>query len=384
MHWPPKQRAQAPAEEKLGDGNDGNRSTPVHVIELFDEKGDAIAVDETRMNPVSLKQTCGKCHTYETIAGGWHFHAGSGKSPGGRIGEPWVIADSETRTQIPVSDRGWAGTYSPAELGVSAWQFLQYFGSHYPGGAYGEAEASEDDPVAGLRGGISGKFEINCLACHNADSMQNQSDAALQAARQNYRWIATVSSGLGIVKGTASELDDLYDPWTESKINCLYDKGRFNSEDKVAFDIVRQPPANRCYFCHSTQDMDSSGDKEWTRDQDVHLAAGLTCADCHRNSANHMIYPRRSICNPRGGWVLFRPCPVAAVILAMRRPMPRPHRRAVVSEPRGLCMPGSRRFTSTSWPAPPAIPARCPPTARRWSGRPGFISSASMANMPST
>ncbi len=281
--------AEAPAVEKLGDGNDGNRSTPVHVIELLDEKGDAIKVDETRMNPVSLKQTCGKCHTYEAIAGGWHFHAGSGKIPGGRVGEPWVLADSETRTQIPISDRRWAGTYSPAELGISAWQFLQYFGSHYPGGAYGEAEASADDPVAGLRGGISGKFEINCLACHNADSNQNPSDAALQAARQNYRWIATVSSGLGLVKGTASELDDLYDPWTESKIKCVYDKGRFNSEDKVAFNIVRQPPANRCYFCHSTQDMETAGDKEWTRDQDVHLAAGLTCADCHRNAANHMI-----------------------------------------------------------------------------------------------
>jgi hypothetical protein len=281
--------AEAPAAEKLGDGNDGNRSTPVHLIELFDEQGNAIKVDETRMNPVSLKKTCGQCHTYETIATGWHFNAGSGKASGGRVGEPWVLADSETRTQIPISDRKWAGTYSPGELGISAWQFLQYFGSHYPGGAYGEAEASPDDPVAGLRGGISGKFEINCLACHNADSGQNPSEAALQAARQNYRWIATVSSGLGLVKGTASELDDLYDPWTESKIKCLYDKGRFNSEDKVAFNIVRQPPANRCYFCHSTQDMDSTGEKEWTRDQDVHLAAGLTCADCHRNSANHMI-----------------------------------------------------------------------------------------------
>jgi hypothetical protein len=281
--------AAAPVEQKLGDGNDGNRSSPVHLIEVFDEKGDAIKVDETRMNPVSLKQTCGKCHTYETIAGGWHFHAGSGKIPNGRIGEPWVIADSETRTQIPVSDRKWARTYSPADLGITPWQYLQYFGSHYPGGAYGEAEASAEDPVAGLRGGISGKFEINCLACHNGDSQQNQSDAALQAARQNYRWIASAASGLAVVKGTASELDDLYDPWADTKVNCLYDKSRFNAENKVSFNIVHQPPANRCYFCHSTQDLSLEPGDEWRRDADVHLAAGLTCADCHRNGANHAI-----------------------------------------------------------------------------------------------
>ncbi len=277
------------AEEKIGDGNDGNRSSPVHVIELFDEKGDPIKVDSTRMNPVSLKKTCGKCHTYETIAAGWHFHSGSGTIPSGRVGEPWVITDSETRTQIPVSDRGWSGTFSLKDLGITPWQFLQYFGSFYPGGAYGEAEAAEDDPVATLRGEVSGKFEVNCLACHSRDYRHNQSEAALQAARQNYRWIATVASGLGIVKGMASELDDLYDPWTEDKIKCLYDKSRFDAENKVAFDIVRQPPADRCYFCHSTQEMNQSGDKEWTRDQDVHLAAGLTCADCHRNGANHMI-----------------------------------------------------------------------------------------------
>lgn len=276
-------------EEKLGDGNDGNRSSPVHLIELFDEKGEQIKVDETRMNPVSLKQTCGKCHTYETIAAGWHFHAGTGEIPSGRVGEPWILADSETRTQIPISDRGWAGTFVPKNLGITSWQFVQLFGSHFPGGGHGEAEAVEDDPVGTLRSEVSGKFEVNCLACHSRDSLQNQSEAALQAARQNYRWIATVASGLGIVKGTASGLDDLYDPWTEDKIKCIYDKTRFNAEDKVAFDIVRQPPADRCYFCHSTQQMDQSGDKEWTRDQDVHLAAGLTCTDCHRNGANHMI-----------------------------------------------------------------------------------------------
>ncbi len=280
----------AAAEEMLGDGNDGNRSGPVHVIEIFDEQGNQIKPSDAKMNPISLSQTCGKCHTMETISRGWHFQAAlNGPLVGGRVGEPLVLADSETRTQIPVSDRGWSGTYSAKQLGITPWQFVQYFGSHLPGGGYGTADAPEEDPVAVLRSGVSGKYEINCLACHNIDDRQDQSDGALQAARQNYRWISTVASGLAIVKGTASELDDLYDPWTEDKLKCLYEKSRFNSEDKVFFDISRKPSANRCYFCHSTQEIDTMGPKEWIRDQDVHLAAGLTCADCHRNGADHMI-----------------------------------------------------------------------------------------------
>jgi hypothetical protein len=35
--------------------------------------------------------------------------------------------------------------------------------------------------------------------------------------------------------------------------------------------------------------MEKAGAREWTRDEDVHLAAGLTCADCHRNGVDHMI-----------------------------------------------------------------------------------------------
>ena len=180
---------------------------------------------------------------------------------------------------------------------MNAWKFLKKFSSHFPGGNYGEMAPSEDegdeeevDTSELFRWEISGKYEINCLACHHADRKQNQSDAAFQAAKENYRWAATVASGLASVKGTASELEDFYDPEFDGhKIITSYDKSRFDSNDKVFLDIVRKPTSNRCYFCHSTQNLQTPGEDEWVHNEDIHLASGMSCADCHRNGVDHMI-----------------------------------------------------------------------------------------------
>ena len=278
----------------FGDGHDGNRASITHLIELFDENDIQIKATDPLPRPVSMRVTCGSCHDYDTIATGWHFHSGSTNVLSGRVGEPWVLTDNRIRTQIPISNRGWKGTYKPDDMDLTAWQFLKKFSSHYPGGDYGEIEPSDEEfdgesPVS-ERTKISGKYEINCLACHHADRKQNQSDAALQAAKQNYRWAATVASGLATVKGTASELDDFYDPeFDGQKIITSYDKSRFDSENKVFLDIVRKPPSNRCYFCHSTQDLQTPGTDEWVHNEDIHMTSGMSCSDCHRNGVDHMI-----------------------------------------------------------------------------------------------
>ena len=278
----------------FGDGHDGNRTSITHLIDLFDEKDVQIKATDRQPRPVSMRVTCGKCHDYDTIATGWHFHSGSTNVLSGRVGEPWVLTDNRIRTQIPISNRGWKGTYKPDDMDLTAWQFLKKFSSHYPGGDYGEIEPSDEEfdgesPVS-ERTKISGKYEINCLACHHADRKQNQSDAALQAAKQNYRWAATVASGLATVKGTASELDDFYDSeFDGQKIITSYDKSRFDSENKVFLDIVRKPPSNRCYFCHSTQDLQTPGTDEWVHNEDIHMTSGMSCSDCHRNGVDHMI-----------------------------------------------------------------------------------------------
>ena len=288
--------AQLRAAEKgkgLGDGHDGNRSSISHVITLYDEKDVEIKPNVSQPRPISMRNTCGKCHDYDAMASGWHFHSGSTNALSGRVGEPWVLTDTRIRTQIPISNRGWKGAYKPSDVDMSAWKFLKQFSSHFPGGNYGEMVPSDDDedadPEEFLRWPISGTYEINCLACHHADRKQNQSDAALQAARENFRWAATVASGLATVKGAASELDDFYDPETEYEIVTNYDKSRFDANNKVFLDIVRKPPSNRCYYCHSTQDLQTPGKDEWVHNEDVHLASGMSCSDCHRNGVDHMM-----------------------------------------------------------------------------------------------
>ena len=278
----------------LGDGNDGSRSGPIHLITLYDERGLQIKPGDDQPWPISMRKTCGECHDYELISKGWHFHSGTtNRVDDGRRGEPWVLSDSATRTQIPVSNRHWQGTYSPAQLNLSPWKFLKDFSSHFPGGNYGEMPPAEDDqdadPVEFLRWPISGQYEINCLACHNADPRQDQSLAALQAARENYRWAATAAAGLGEISGTAFELDEFYDPEFDYKIITKYDANRFDNDNKVFLDLVRKPPANRCYFCHSTQDMQTGEELDWILHEDIHLSAGMTCVDCHRNGDDHMM-----------------------------------------------------------------------------------------------
>lgn len=274
----------------LGDGDDGNRTSPVHRIPLFDEKGVVIRANDEHPQPFSLRnKTCGDCHSYNIISGGWHFNSSDSNAPAGRPGEPWVLLDAETRTQIPISGRGWPGTYEPEQVGIGPWQFLKNFATHMPGGGYGEMPY-EDDPEAILKGELAGRYEINCLTCHNADRRQDQSGAALQAYRQNYRWIATGGCGFALVQGGIASLSELFDPeLDEIPVTVSYDKSGFNQKNEVFIDIVRKPPERRCYFCHSTQDLSKSGQMEWTRDEDVHLAAGLTCVDCHRNGLDHHI-----------------------------------------------------------------------------------------------
>jgi len=47
-------------KELFGQGSDGNRSTPIHRVGLFDESGKQITATDPK--PFSTKQTCGQCH----------------------------------------------------------------------------------------------------------------------------------------------------------------------------------------------------------------------------------------------------------------------------------------------------------------------------------
>ncbi|MBN2594145.1 MAG: hypothetical protein JXA81_11610 [Sedimentisphaerales bacterium] len=300
----------AETEQKLlGDESDGSRAHPIHRLELFAEPGEegkeAIKIDpnidtaEEVLLPFSTRLTCGECHSYGIIKGGWHFNSVDPNVDPGRPAQPWIYVDARTGTQIPLSYRSWPGTFKPEQFGLSDREFTKIFGRQMPGGGPGET----DDPDEVMRQYVSGKLEINCLACHNGDPRQDQGGTtgyAVQVSRGNFRWAAAASSGLATVTGSANDMDEMYDPFdpfsvetaqsgTKKPPTITYHKNVFDYDNTVFFDILREVPSHRCYFCHSNLYIGSEETEKWSEDEDIHLKSGLTCVDCHRNGMDHNI-----------------------------------------------------------------------------------------------
>jgi hypothetical protein len=269
---------------------DGSRVTPVHQIPLKDEFGLTIVPTERNPLPFSARTTCAPCHDYEIIRQGWHFNAGP-SDPAGRPGEPWVLVDPRTGTQIPLSFRPWKGSFTLADLGLSAWDFTLLFGRHLPGG--GLAEPVEAEMAPGSRWNVSGKVEINCLGCHNARPVQNPSEWAKQILRENFRWAATAAAGLGEVGGMSSRLAptwDIFDgpnpddsEWAVAP-SVRYDKTLFDIKHRAFLDIAAKPDDARCLACHAAA---PAAVRKFEFDEDVHTAAGLRCVSCHRHDVSH-------------------------------------------------------------------------------------------------
>jgi hypothetical protein len=294
-----------------------SRAPYVHRLTLYDHEGKAIDPADENAKPYSPKMTCGKCHAYAEITCGWHFNSGSsdlagfgakdGKPTGatsqpavqhGRPGEPWILADARLGVQIPISTRGWPGTFTPAQVGLSNWQFTLMFGRHLAGG--GLAEPDEKTIAASAeakRWAISGTLEIDCMVCHAAlASGYDAGEIERQIERQNLRWSPTAALGLGIIRGDARGVSNDFDPESPGAVDrpdltlpkVQYDKARFDGDNRVHFDIVRDPPSERCYHCHSTRYVGAGATPNWHRQPDVHLAAGLSCSDCHRHGIDHV------------------------------------------------------------------------------------------------
>ncbi len=278
----------------IGDISDGNRSQPVHLLKLYDERGVVIEPDDVPVVPFSTKQTCKQCHDYSKISGGWHFNPASDTISPGRPGEPWIYVNRAAVTQLPLSYRRWPGSYLPDQVGMSSFKFVSTFGRQSAGGGVGEDERFEvvDDA---LRWEISGKLEINCLSCHDAEAGHNQAEYAQQTTRQNFRWAAAASSGFASMRGAARDMPNNYDMYgiaLPEKADAVppslaYNRSRFDDRGRVLFDIARRVPSGRCYFCHSSKVIDPSNPERWESDEDVHLRAGMTCVDCHRNGLDH-------------------------------------------------------------------------------------------------
>ena len=292
----------ARASARAEDIHTESRTPFLHNIPLHDAQGRTISPpaavsedgkpQEPKANPYSPAMTCGKCHDYDAIGQGWHFNADDPSVKPGRPGEPWILTDPATHTQIPLSYRGWAGTFKPSALGLNDFAFVTNFARHFPGGGPGEpTKIKASDPEMG-RMLITGTMEIDCLICHQTTGRYDHEARFNALKAQDFRWAPSVAAGLGAFasfKSAGSIADSWHPgrPMPSTLPGIKYDRARFDTENNVLFQVSRRPPVNNCYYCHTSET--ELGDARWHSDLDVHIKAGLLCVDCHRNGIDHAI-----------------------------------------------------------------------------------------------
>jgi len=271
---------------------DGSQAVPVHLIPLKDELDQPIFPAESYPLPFSSRNTCAPCHDYSLISQGTHFK-GLRSDSSTRPGEPWFWVDEKSGTVLPLSFEGAEGTWNPEQLGLSSWDFALLFGRHMTGGGILEPKDEEMSPES--RWNVSGKIEINCMACHSGSRIQSHSEWAKQILRHNFRWAATAAAGLGDVGGMASRLPAVWDVYdgpnpddTEWAVvpTVSYNPGLFDSKQRVFFEISEKPEDYRCLVCHSVTPIRLS---KKDLDADIHSFSGMKCADCHRNGIDHVM-----------------------------------------------------------------------------------------------
>ncbi|MBK8946235.1 MAG: hypothetical protein IPM32_13340 [Ignavibacteriae bacterium] len=285
-------------DRKVGDVNDGSKIHPVHLLNLLDSDGNIIDPNYEYAIPFSTKKTCGnECHNYEKISDGFHFNFHDTNNNKSENSEPWIYTDPTTLTILPLSYKKQNGTFSPDDVELSPIQFLFRFGPYYAGGDISEFDSLEN-PKDFLRWNVSGKLEVNCLICHDADPFYDQAEYASNIRKQNFKWAAVASTSFAEFKGNASKMPNNYDIYNLTTVQTIdqrssvpptlkYDKDKFNSANKVYFNVTKNIPNDNCYYCHSSIIADQNLHANWKNEEDVHLKAGLKCVDCHRNGVDH-------------------------------------------------------------------------------------------------
>lgn len=276
----------------------------VHWIDLVDENNQRIdPVENPR--PYSPEKTCGKCHDYKTIAHGWHFNAASpdASSASGRPGQPLIWSDPRTGTYLPLSYRGWKGTFKPSDLGLTNWQVAAKLGGYLPGFSPTTPQGLPASTVDGLEGNsvagetvdrshITGSLAVDCMLCHHRPgSGYSPFVWTEQVGQQNFAHAPTAALGLAVVTGNMRRLKDDFDvrsPDTQDQLpQVKYEASKFRSDGKVFMDLVRRPSNDACYYCHTEISSQTIAGTRWSHDQDVHLHSGMLCVDCHHNGLDH-------------------------------------------------------------------------------------------------
>jgi hypothetical protein len=290
--------AQISAQEyKVGDKSDGSKFNHVHLLKLYDYNGNTIDPNDPFAPPFSTKQTCAtECHSYKKISKGFHFNFHDSNLTSSTQSEPWIYTDPTTLSIIPISFRKNKGSFSPEDVKLSPMDFLFRFGPYYAGGDISEEDSLQSSENY-LRWMVSGKLEINCLLCHNANFNYDRAEYASNIRKKNFKWATVGSSEFAEFKGNASRMPDNYDPYNFTTVQSIdqrlpivpklkYTKSKFNSENKVYFNVTKDIPNRNCYYCHSSVVTDNNF-KTISNNVDVHIKAGMKCVDCHSNDIDH-------------------------------------------------------------------------------------------------
>lgn len=238
-----------------GDGDafkkSGSDKDYIHRLVLRDSFGRPIDPAAEDAIPWSMVETCGPCHDVEAIASGLHF----GDGPDGRRGEPWVLLDGRSGTQAPISSRQWAGSWKPEDFGLASTEYDRRSATHRP-------LLPGEEPLV---------ERLECLACHLAPQRWSAEEWARTVVGDDPEWAPSVASGIAHFDGDSFR----------------YDRSLFDSNAEIFFDLTRKPDDASCLACHTTRDVGPSTPPRWLHDRDVHLQAGMSCVDCHRNGIDH-------------------------------------------------------------------------------------------------
>lgn len=294
----------APAEKPAAPAATAKKTAPSGVCPPFplrDEQGNVInpVSGENADRPYSPKQTCGRCHDYDTITRGYHFTQGQGEEP---------TADQRARCLWASTPGNYGGTWcspaplypylspkkndSAATMDMTSFKFFTMpCGTCHPGG--GSAEYDRDgkrydhwmaDPASGLTPGgdngfdgdyyqarwsETGVLEADCLLCHLPE--YNFSERNKQLAAWNFRWAPSAAAGFATVTGSVKD---------GQPVEVAYDPARFNPDGTIAPHIARHPRNEACLACHAQPGWKKRG-ANFNPRTDVHLRAGLRCVDCH-------------------------------------------------------------------------------------------------------
>ena len=213
----------------------------LHRIHLRDATGLTIDPLDADASSPDLARSCAPCHDVEAASGGLHGKQG----PDGRPGEPWFLVDPRSATRLPVHHRSWPGHLHPDSLEMDATNWSRSFGRH--------------DPALGTAS--------DCLVYHLAEGYSFS------------KRIEKIDSG--DVTLAPFYAAGILDPAGK------YDPREFDSNGQVEWQLLSDAGNEACFRCHTVRDLDSDGGRGWLHEQDVHLAAGLTCVDCHRSGIDH-------------------------------------------------------------------------------------------------